>query len=134
MSTYHFRYPSDRCLVAQVETLLRRVPEIDQLDTQRRFNLIVATMEAVANAVEHGNQSDPTKNVEIWVEVTDDAIRVHVRDYGNGFEPTTLPDPRTRENILREGGRGVFLMGALVDQVEFVRCKPGTEAIITLYR
>ncbi len=134
MSTYHFSHPSDRSLVAHVESLLRRVPEIEELDPQRRFNLIVATMEAVTNAVEHGNQSDPGKTVDLWVEVDDDAISVHVRDYGSGFDPRELPDPRTRENLLREGGRGVFLMRALVDHVDFVQRQPGTEAIITLYR
>lgn len=91
-------------------------------------------MEAVTNAVEHGNQSDPSKTVDLWVEVSDDAIRVHVRDYGGGFDPSDLPDPRMRENLLREGGRGVFLMRALVDHVEFVQRQPGTEVIITLYR
>lgn len=134
MSIYHFSHLSDRTLVSRVESLLRGIPEIEELDPQRRFNLIVATMEAVTNAVEHGNQADPSKPVDLWVEVSNDAITVHVRDYGSGFDPTELPDPRMRENLLREGGRGVFLMRALVDRVEFVRHQPGTEAILTLYR
>jgi serine/threonine-protein kinase RsbW len=134
MEHYELLLPTDRSIVTRVEGFLRSIPAVEELPPQRRFNVIVATMEAVTNAVVHGNRSDTTKQVEIRVEVTDDAIRVRVRDYGSGFDASDLPDPRLKENLLREGGRGVFLMRSLVDDVSFVPSDPGTEVVLTINR
>ncbi len=134
MEQYHLIEPSNREIIPHIESFLRSIPAVEALNPERRFNLIVATMEAVTNAIVHGNKSDPGKNVELVVEACEDLIRVHVRDFGNGFDPDALPDPRLRDNLLREGGRGVFLMRSLVDEVEFISRKPGVEVIMTMYR
>jgi serine/threonine-protein kinase RsbW len=134
MEQYRLSQPSDRSIIPRIESFLRSVPAIEELSPERRFNLIVATMEAVTNAIVHGNKSDREKNVEIWIDTTEDSIRVHVRDWGDGFDPELLPDPRHKENLLREGGRGVFLIRSLVDEVEFVRHQPGIEVVMTMYR
>ncbi|GIV54627.1 MAG: hypothetical protein KatS3mg039_1145 [Candidatus Kapaibacterium sp.] len=134
MERYQLIEPSDRAIIPRIESFLRSIPAVEELSPERRFNLIVATMEAVTNAIVHGNKSNPEKNVEIWVDEDNDAITVHVRDYGSGFDPQALPDPRRRENLLREGGRGVFLMRSLVDVLEFVHHDPGIEVVITMHR
>lgn len=134
MNRYEWVRPNDRGIIEQIEPFLRSIPEVEQLAPERRFNLIVATMEAVNNAIIHGNSNQPPSTVELWVEVDDQTVSVHVRDFGEGFDPDTLPDPRLRENLLRDGGRGVFLMRALADNVKFIRHSPGTEVVITLYR
>jgi len=81
------------------------------------FDVKLAAQEAVVNAVEHGNGSDSTKLVHISCETAGDAVTLVVSDEGNGFNPAAVPDPTLPENILREHGRGLFLMRNLCDEV-----------------
>jgi len=83
------------------------------------FDIKLATQEAVINAAEHGNQYDEGKKVHICCETSDCAVSVTVCDEGVGFDPCCVPDPTLPENILRESGRGVFLMRSLCDEVCF---------------
>ncbi len=81
--------------------------------------ILVATMEAVNNAIKHGNKSDPAKHVEIEIICEGSEITVKVTDEGKGFNPQNIPDPTRPENIEEINGRGVFLMTRLADLIEF---------------
>ena len=82
-------------------------------------NILVAVTEAVNNAIMHGNQSDPSKNVKVAYEVDGDRIVFTISDEGKGFDYYNLPDPTAPENLEKPTGRGVFLMKHLADQVIF---------------
>lgn len=82
-------------------------------------NILVAVTEAVNNAIMHGNQADPSKNVKVAYEVDGDRIVFTISDEGNGFDYYNLPDPTAPENLEKPTGRGVFLMKHLADQVIF---------------
>jgi len=84
-----------------------------------RFNFRTALAEALANAILYGNRHDPTRLVRVRVEVTRDAVRLHVTDEGDGFDPTHIPDPTLPERLQREDGRGLFVLRGLVDHVAF---------------
>ncbi len=79
----------------------------------------MALTEAVNNAIYHGNQSNPNKLIEISFISTPDLVSFIVKDEGNGFSHTNLPDPTNPENIEKPNGRGVFLMRNLADNVSF---------------
>lgn len=81
--------------------------------------IMVAAMEAVNNAITHGNKSDPEKKVDIEISYENNEIRVKVTDEGSGFDPESIPDPTKPENIEELSGRGVFLMSRLADTIEF---------------
>lgn len=83
------------------------------------FNLRTALAEALANAIRYGNGEDPAKHVHVRVEVTTAAILVQIEDEGLGFDPGRQPDPTAPHNVVREDGRGLFVMRHLVDQVAF---------------
>jgi serine/threonine-protein kinase RsbW len=86
----------------------------------------MAIREALANAVLHGNLQDPRKEVRISCRVQPArGISIVVRDEGQGFDPTKVPDPTEIENVLSLSGRGIHLMKALMDEVHFER--GGTE-------
>jgi serine/threonine-protein kinase RsbW len=89
------------------------------LSEDETFDLKLAAQEAVVNAVEHGNDCDETKKVHVHCEATGNVITLVVRDEGPGFDPAQVPDPTLPENILREHGRGLFLMRNLCDEVRF---------------
>jgi serine/threonine-protein kinase RsbW len=81
--------------------------------------ILVAVLEAVNNAIIHGNKADSKKTVEIdfWVKKKD--LNISVTDKGKGFKPAEVPDPTKPENIEAINGRGIFLMSKLADAIEF---------------
>ena len=81
----------------------------------------MSMLEAVNNAIEHGNEMNPAKQVRICCEVTDNYIRIAIRDEGNGFDPEDLPDPRCPDRIECPHGRGVFIMRNLMSKVWYNR-------------
>ncbi len=95
---------------------------MDQLDLHQSLypNMLISLTEAVNNAIFHGNGCDNKKYVHVYLEKKPNMVAFKVCDEGAGFNPDTLPDPTTEENICKEGGRGVFLIKQLCDKVEFI--------------
>jgi serine/threonine-protein kinase RsbW len=81
--------------------------------------ILVAVLEAVNNAIIHGNKADMKKKVEIDFRVSRNNLNVSVTDEGKGFKPAEVPDPTKPENIEAINGRGIFLMSKLADEIEF---------------
>jgi len=81
--------------------------------------ILVATLEAVNNAITHGNKANPEKIVDVEIIYEKDQMLVKVTDEGPGFDPSTIPDPTKPENIEELSGRGVFLMSKLADAINF---------------
>lgn len=83
-------------------------------------NVMVAITEAVNNGIIHGNKGDIEKNVKISCEAKNPyRLLVKVEDEGSGFDPNSLADPTAPENLANPGGRGVFLMKHLSDEIDF---------------
>ncbi|MEW6129768.1 MAG: ATP-binding protein [Acidobacteriota bacterium] len=78
----------------------------------------LAVHEAVINAITHGNKHSDVKKVEVKLIIEDDALTVYIRDKGEGFDPTQLPDPTDVDNLLKPSGRGIFYMRTFMDEVE----------------
>ncbi len=81
--------------------------------------ILVSAMEAVNNAILHGNHLDPEKIVDIEISYNCDQLNITVTDEGPGFRPDTVPDPTTPENIEALNGRGIYLMSHLADKIEY---------------
>ena len=79
----------------------------------------VAVREALANAVVHGNQQNAGKRVYIRCRIQFGELLIIVKDEGTGFDPTNLADPTDVANINSTHGRGIYLMRALMDDVQF---------------
>jgi serine/threonine-protein kinase RsbW len=94
--------------------------------------IAMAVREAAVNAVLHGNRYDPTKKMMVSFENTGDTLVIKVVDQGKGLDPTTLPDPLAPDNLLKQSGRGIFLINAFMDEVQIRTLDPGTE--ITLVK
>jgi len=84
------------------------------------FAIKLALEEAMTNAVRHGNRCDPSKRVIVRYRVGPDCIEIEIADEGPGFEPERVPDPTLPENIDRPNGRGIMLMRAYLDLVEYL--------------
>jgi serine/threonine-protein kinase RsbW len=81
--------------------------------------ILVSALEAVNNAILHGNQSDPMKFVEMEIVFKNNDLKIKVSDEGSGFRPDEVPDPTSAENIEVLNGRGVYLMSKLADKVKY---------------
>jgi len=86
---------------------------------QDLFAIHLALEEAFMNAVRHGNQSDPSKNVTVELLITPEKLDISIADQGCGFDPEALPDPRQGENLYKTEGRGVLLIRAYMDIIEY---------------
>ena len=86
------------------------------------LNFRVGVTEAIANAVLYGNQSDPAKIVRVEVALDLSRVVLHVVDEGAGFDPAGVPDPTLPDNLHGTGGRGLFLIRNLMDEVEYNEC------------
>ncbi|MCS6895455.1 MAG: ATP-binding protein [Bacteroidia bacterium] len=112
---------SDLDELLRAEPILTEVASMAGLSEERTPLFIVAVTEALSNAIVHGNRQQKDKVVRMrfsWSPETR-TLTAEIQDEGTGFNPATLPDPTATENLLRESGRGIFLMRNLADSVEF---------------
>jgi serine/threonine-protein kinase RsbW len=94
----------------------------------------MAVRESMVNAVVHGNQYSAHKKVRVSVSKGQDRLTVTISDQGKGFELEALPDPLSEDNLLRNSGRGIFLIRAFMDELNVRRLTPaGTEVTLTKY-
>ncbi len=108
-----------------VTALTDNVTKMVGFDEEANYWLNMAVRESVANAVEHGNKYDPNKTVDVRFTIGVDALRVSIRDHGEGFDPASLPDPLDPENLLNPAGRGILYMRSFMDAVDYERHPEG---------
>lgn len=102
-----------------IESFIDNAKEKFNLEDDIYGNIMVAVTEAVINAIKHGNKGDKNKNVSLTLNIDEATILFTIIDQGNGFDYHNLPDPTAPENIEKPGGRGIFLMKNLADDVTF---------------
>jgi|AntRauTorckE6833_2_1112554.scaffolds.fasta_scaffold06305_2 serine/threonine-protein kinase RsbW len=81
----------------------------------------LAVNEAVTNAIVHGNKEGEEKQVRIKALLKEDKLYVTVQDEGDGFDPEILENPLSEDNLLKESGRGIFLIKQHADEVSFLK-------------
>ena len=115
--------PSDVKYIEEVvELATRRCRELHLPSHKCSLNLPVALSEALSNAILRGNAEGNGKLVRVTAVVSDDAVVFDVADQGPDFDMMAERiDPTTPENVMREQGRGLFLMHRLMDRVEHIR-------------
>ncbi|AHJ99820.1 ATP-binding protein [Hymenobacter swuensis] len=102
-----------------VESFIDNSKDTFHIDDDIYGNIMVAVTEAVNNAIRHGNKFDKDKNVFLSLFVEPDRVKFEIEDEGTGFDYTNLSDPTAPENLENPGGRGIFLIRHLADEVEF---------------
>jgi len=102
-----------------VEKLVDEVSEEARINSEIYGKMLIATVEAVNNAIVHGNKEDESKTVNIDFVIEQSVIRIFIEDQGPGFGFNNVPDPTIPENIENIHGRGVYLMKHLADDVVF---------------
>jgi serine/threonine-protein kinase RsbW len=90
-------------------------------NSQSTFAIKLALEEALINAIKHGNKLDLKKNVHIEASVSPTVTEITIEDEGPGFDRASVPDPTLEENLDKCSGRGILLMEAYMNRVEWSR-------------
>lgn len=110
---------SDFDSVEHVDRIVDELTRQQGLSEVTQGALLLSLSEAVTNAIMHGNKQDPSKWVHVRAVRVGDDLEVTVEDEGDGFNPDVIPSPVDSENLLRQGGRGVYLMRMYCKDVRF---------------
>jgi serine/threonine-protein kinase RsbW len=126
-------FKSERSSINLIEPLLLEVKERLNLRDDLFYNIMIAVTEAVNNAINHGNKLNPHKNVVFSVIGGDNEIVISVKDEGEGFNPDALADCTDPSNLLKDSGRGVFIIRELMDKVDIKSNNQGTVITMLYY-
>lgn len=128
------RIPSSTSELERVDTITEDIARNLGFGDDARADLGICVTEAVNNAIIHAHKGRVELPIDIRFETFSDRLRVSVRDYGNGFNETEIPDPTEPENLFKITGRGVHLIHALMDEVEIRALDDGMEVVMTKRR
>jgi serine/threonine-protein kinase RsbW len=129
-------YPSTLESVDHAEAEILRAAEDAGFDEDEQHRIGMAVRECMVNAVVHGNRYNRNKKVRVSAEAGEGKFTIRITDQGEGFEVQEVPDPLHENNLLRHSGRGLFLMGAFMDEVKVRKAgpadseNPGTEVTL----
>ena len=114
-----------------IESFIDNAKEEFEINDDMYGNIMISVTECISNAIVHGNQSDSSKLVHLELQMEPGLLRCSIEDEGNGFDFNQLPDPTDPENIEKVGGRGIFLMKHLSDEVKFE--EGGKKTVLSFY-
>jgi serine/threonine-protein kinase RsbW len=129
---YKLEIESDPNNLITVEEFVNYFARDIGLNNDQVAALLLAVTEATTNAIIHANKCNVNKLVTVDVTVENSTLTVKVIDEGQGFDPAKVPDPTKPENLLKDSGRGVYLMKVYMDDLKYNVTPSGTETILTL--
>ena len=130
--TYKLEIPSTQNHLAQADKFLEQHLRRRGLDDDLIADLAISATELINNAIVHGNRLDPDKIVKIILEFQNDHLTISISDQGSGFEPSEIPSPIADENLLKEAGRGIFIVRSLVDDLQIEKNPEGGTRMIII--
>ena len=132
MKSYFLEIPSDTKHLFDVELHIREIIKNSNCSDEKMSSILIAVTEAVNNAIIHGNKKDINKTVTISTNMTDENIKVTIKDQGTGFVLEQVPDPLLPENLTKDSGRGLLIIRSLVDKFNVDSSVNGTEITFTI--
>ena len=118
--THEYRLPTRaEAVPGLVRSLCERCDAMGHPNEFVRSQLPLVVDEVLTNAMKHGNGWDASLDVEVVAVLTPASVEIVVRDQGRGFQREAVRDPLDAENRAREGGRGLFLMESIMDDVQY---------------
>ncbi len=129
---YYLEIDSDPNNLITVEEFVNYFSIELKVKQEKMPGLLLSVTEATTNAIKHANKNDKNKKVIISAEKIDNQIIIVVKDEGNGFDPSAIPDPTAPENLMKDSGRGLYLMKYYMDDVTYKMTPNGTETILKL--
>jgi len=129
---YHIEIESDPNNLITVEEFVNYFCKDVHLPDEKLTNVLLAVTEATTNAIIHANKCDINKKVTIDASVENSKLIIKIKDEGEGFDPGNIPDPTEPENLLKDSGRGIYLMRVYMDDLQYNRTPSGMEFVLTV--
>ena len=129
---YHLEIESDPNNLITVEEFVNYFCKDVNIPDEKLANIFLAVTEATTNAIIHANKCDTNKIVTIDAYVENAKLIIKIKDEGEGFEPGNIPDPTEPENLLKDSGRGIYLMRVYMDDMKYIRTPSGMELVFTI--
>lgn len=124
--------PSNIDKIEDAADFVEKAAEKMRFDETEVDNIVIAITEAISNAIIHANKSDHNKKVTIEIDFTKDEMITKVKDEGPGFDPSKIADPLHPDNLLKESGRGIFILNSFLDSVDYSFSDKGT--VVTMVK
>jgi serine/threonine-protein kinase RsbW len=131
MKTIKISIPSLIENIKIIESFIDNAKERFEINDDIYGNIMISVTECISNAIIHGNQNNKEKLVHLELAMEDNILCFTIEDEGTGFDLTELKDPTAPENIEKTGGRGIFLIKHLSDDVKFE--ENGKKTILSFY-
>ncbi len=131
MEIFKFDLPSDSRYLDRVYDISSKMLEDVPINLKAKKRILIAISEAVTNSLVHGNKENPAKTIRLTFHHQDSCLRIEIEDEGKGFRPQ-VADLEERAEKLQEGGRGIPIMKAYMDEVRFKYLKgKGMKVVLT---
>jgi serine/threonine-protein kinase RsbW len=114
-----------------IESFIDNAREKFEINDDIYGNIMISVTECISNAIIHGNENDKNKLVHLELLIEDELLKFIIEDEGSGFDYNDQQDPTSPENIEKIGGRGIFLIKHLSDDVQFE--EGGKKTILSFY-
>lgn len=112
-------FPSDITLVPILEAVVSRIASDLRFDKDTVEQIAISVIEAGMNAIKHGNKYDVKKTVHCHFRIDPETYTIIIRDEGPGFDPNRIADPLSEQGLLKDSGRGLFMIRAYMDDVYY---------------
>jgi serine/threonine-protein kinase RsbW len=113
-------------MLGVIDKVVEGLSEYLELDREQHNALAIAIIEAGTNAIQHGNEYDESKLVELVFDIHPGSLVVKIKDNGSGFNLDEVERELKDADPLRFRGRGILIMRELMDEVGFDFSKRGT--------
>jgi serine/threonine-protein kinase RsbW len=121
--TFSLTLPSELRMLSVARGFVEAVCQAYQLDRATTHALVIVTGEAVTNIVRHAHQNRRGAQMEMQLRIMSDAVEMTFQDEGDPFDLASVPELPPGE--LRIGGRGIYLMRTLMDELTSEPRQPG---------
>lgn len=126
------KFPSTTDILPDVESFVIESAKKFGLTGNKLDGFALAASEAASNSIVHGNKHDISKKIIIELLKENSSIELRISDEGKGFNPSEIPDPTAPENILKDSGRGIFIMKSFLTDLRYKFSSDGTTTILVL--
>ncbi|MFQ6008386.1 MAG: ATP-binding protein [Candidatus Zixiibacteriota bacterium] len=123
--------PSQEKFLVTVDEFVERFLKRHVSDESVIADIAISVSELVINAITHAGGNSPDKLIVVEIGKTNSEVKISVSDQGHGFNPNEIDDPLADENLLKETGRGIFIVRSLMDTVDIKTSEQGTTVTIT---
>jgi len=123
--------PSDLNYLSTVDDFIEGILRGFGVDESVIADIAISVSELLNNSINHGNQSDDDKPVVVSIDRSGKDVSITITDRGTGYNPTEIADPLAEENLLKNTGRGLFIVKSLMDKVEVITKGESTSTTIT---